>query len=123
MNMTFGRFIDQKRQALQISARELAMRVGVSAMYICDIQRDRKQPPARELLDRICRTLELEDEEKDLYYDLAAKGRNEVSQDLPEYIMEKEIVRAALRTAKEHDVKDEEWEAFIQRISGKGQGE
>ena len=48
----------------------------------------------------MCYILELENGDKDLFYDLAAKGRNEVSQDLPNYLMDNEIVRAALRTAK-----------------------
>ena len=50
-------------------------------------------------------------------YDLAARSRNTVSADLPEYIMEKDIVRAALRTAKKHNVTDKQWEDFIRRIT------
>ena len=42
---------------------------------------------------------------------------NTVSADLPEYIMEKDIVRAALRTAKKHNVTDKQWEDFIRRIT------
>lgn len=119
-DLTFGSFINQKRKEKQLSARQLAAQLGVSAMYISSIQSDRKAPPTKELLERICYILEIEDEEKELCYDLAAKGRNEVSQDLPQYIMDKEIVRTALRTAKEHDVDDKEWLEFIERISRKG---
>ena len=50
-------------------------------------------------------------------YDLAAKSRNTVSADLPEYIMEKDIVRAALRTAKKNNATDKQWEDFIRRIT------
>ena len=46
--------------------------------------------------------------------------RSEVSADLPEYIMERDIVRAALRTAKEVDATDEEWQEFIDRITQRG---
>ena len=50
--------------------------------------------------------------------DLAARSRNQrVSADLPEYIMERDIVRAALRTAKEVDATDEEWQEFIDRLT------
>lgn len=120
MEMTFGKFLDQKRREAQISARQLAEQLGVSAMYVSSVQRDRKPPPTKDILDKMCYILELEDGDKDLFYDLAAKGRNEVSQDLPNYIMDNEIVRAALRTAKEHDVNDKEWEDFIKKISEKG---
>jgi hypothetical protein len=39
-----------------------------------------------------------------------------VSQDLPEYIMDKDIVRVALRTAKDVDATDEEWQEFIAHL-------
>ena len=42
---------------------------------------------------------------------------NRVSADLPDYIMNREIVRAALRTAKEADATDQEWQEFIDRIT------
>ncbi len=50
--------------------------------------------------------------------DLAAKSQqNRVSADLPDYIMDREIVRAAFRTAKEADATDQEWQDFIDRIT------
>lgn len=39
-----------------------------------------------------------------------------VTQDLPEYIMDKDIVRVALRTAKDVDATDEEWQEFIAHL-------
>jgi hypothetical protein len=51
-----------------------------------------------------------------LLLDLAAKSRNTVSADLPDYIMEKDIVRAALRVAKEVDATDEEWQTFMKML-------
>ena len=50
----------------------------------------------------------------ELLLDLAAKSRKTVSADLPEYIMEHDVVRAALRVAKEVDATDEEWQAFME---------
>ena len=52
-------------------------------------------------------------------YDLAAMSRSRpaVSSDLPEYIMENEVVRIALRTAKEVDATDEEWLEFIEKLN------
>ena len=50
--------------------------------------------------------------------DLAAKSKqNRVSADLPDYSMDREIVRAALRTAREADATDQEWQDFIDRIN------
>ena len=50
--------------------------------------------------------------------DLAAKSKNisTVAADLPEYINERDIVRVALRTAKDVDATDEEWQEFIEKL-------
>ena len=42
-----------------------------------------------------------------------------LSADLPEYIMENDIVRAALRVAKEVDATDEEWQAFMEMLKNR----
>ena len=87
-----------------------------SAVYICDIEKDRRPVPD-EILEKLPVLLHLSEEEKEEMYDLAARSRNTVSADLPEYIMEKDIVRAALRTAKKHNATDKQWEDFIRRIT------
>ena len=62
--------------------------------------------------------LHLSKVETERMLDLAAKSQNNrVSADLPDYIMDREIVRAALRTAKEADATDQEWQEFIDRIT------
>ena len=65
--------------------------------------------------------LGLNDEDIWLLYDLAAKSKSSptVSKDLPEYIMDRDIVRVALRTAKEVDATDEEWQAFIEMLKAR----
>lgn len=113
---TFGRFLISKRQENEISARQLAIALDYSAVYICDIEKDRRPVPD-EILERLPILLHLNETETDEMYDLAAKSRNTVSADLPEYIMEKDIVRAALRTAKKNNVTDKQWEDFIRRIT------
>ena len=87
-----------------------------SAVYICDIEKDRRPVPD-DILEKLPALLHLTEAETEEMYDLAARSRNTVSADLPEYIMEKDIVRAALRTAKKHNVTDKQWEDFIRRIT------
>ena len=122
---TFGTYLREKRGSQGLSARELSMETNISAMYICDIEKHRRPAPTDELLERLADALKISDaQERARFYDLAAKSKNTVSLDLPDYIMEKDIVRAALRTAKEYDVSDSEWEEFIERIRKKtSQGE
>ena len=114
--MTFGEFLIKKRLEHEMSARQLAIALDFSPVYICDIEKGRKPVPD-EILEQLPRLLDLTEPEINEMYDLAAKSRNTVSADLPEYIMEKDIVRAALRTAKKHNVTDKQWEDFIKRIT------
>lgn len=118
MEQTFGGFIRQKRMALGITLRGLAAQVELSPVYMSNIETDRRAAPTQDALDRLAAKLKLDKEEKQNFLDLAAKSKSQrVSADLPEYIMEKDIVRAALRTAKEVDATDQEWQEFIDRIT------
>ena len=72
-------------------------------------------------MERMVKALLLTDGERVLFYDLAAKTKSTptVSQDLPEYIMDRDIVRVALRTAKDVDATDEEWQEFISMLQSR----
>ena len=113
---TFGDFLISKRMEREMSARQLAIKLDFSAVYICDIEKNRRPVPD-EILEKLPLLLHLNEAETEEMYDLAARSRHTVSADLPEYIMEKDIVRAALRTAKKHNVTDKQWEDFIRRIT------
>ncbi len=113
---TFGDFLIAKRMEREMSARQLAIKLDFSAVYICDIEKNRRPVPD-EILEKLPLLLHLNEAETEEMYDLAARSRHTVSADLPEYIMEKDIVRAALRTAKKHNVTDKQWEEFIRRIT------
>lgn len=118
MEQTFGSFIRQRRMALGISLRGLAARLDLSPVYMSNIETDRRAAPTQEHLDKLATELKLDKGEIALLLDLAAKSQNQrVSADLPDYIMERDIVRAALRTAKEVDATDAEWQEFIDRIT------
>ena len=112
---TIGSFIKAKRTVIELSARQLAIKLDISPVYMCDFEKNRRAIPT-DILDKLAVLLKLDQGEAEQMYDLAAKAKNTVSADLPEYIMEKDIVRAALRVAKKHNIDDKEWEAFIKKI-------
>lgn len=119
VNLTFGEFIIKKRQKKELSARQLAIAVGITPEYMCEIEKGRKSAVSDEIMDKLIHTLLLSEEETELFYDLAAIARKTISADLPEYIMENELVRAAIRTAKKNKIPDEKWEKFIRDITKK----
>ena len=115
-DLTFGEFIVRKRKEKDLSARQLAIAAEITPEYMCEIEKGRKTAVSEPILERLIRVLHLSESETALFYDLAALSRNTVSADLPEYIMAHELVRAAIRTAKKHNVPDAKWEKFIKEI-------
>ena len=69
-----------------------------------------------EKLTQLAKILELSNEERELMFNLAGKKRNAVAPDLPEYIMERDYVSAALRTARDLDAGEEEWNQFVEEL-------
>jgi len=116
LNMTFGEFIVAKRRELNMPAVRLAEALGISAVYMCDIEKDRKSSVSKEFLDTLTAILKFSEAEAELMYDLAALAQNGISADLPEYIMEHKVVRTALRTAQKKDIPDEKWSKFISNL-------
>jgi transcriptional regulator with XRE-family HTH domain len=114
--MTFGEFIVRKRGERDLSARQLAIAIGITPEYMCEIEKGRKTAISEEYIDKLISTLLISGEELDKFYDLLAIAQNTVSADLPDYIMQNELVRAAIRTAKKNRVSDEKWESFIKEI-------
>ena len=118
MEQTFGSFLREKRMARGLTLRGMAAKLDLSPVYLSNIENDRRPAPTRAYLERLEQELHLSKVETEQMLDLAAKSQNNrVSADLPDYIMDREIVRAALRTAREADATDQEWQDFIDRIN------
>ena len=116
--MTFGSFLKEKRIEKGITLRQFAIKVNLSPVHMSNLENDRRSAPKEDVLERISKELILTKDEHLLMHDFAAKSKNipSVSSDLPNYIMENDIVRAALRTAKEVDATDSEWLEFIEKL-------
>ena len=90
-NITFGSFIAEKRKAHKFNLRDTAKHLNIAYGYLCDIEQSRRPAPNGDFVERISAFLNLDKSEHELLLDLAAKSRNTVSADLPDYIMEKDI--------------------------------
>ena len=121
--LSFGEFLQKRRSAI-MRQRDLADRIGITVSYLCDVENERRDPPRYDLLIQIADVLGLSGIDREMFFDLAGKGRNEVSPDLPEYIMQSSVsdsVRLALRTAKKTNASVEDWLEFVQRMKDKNQ--
>ena len=112
----FGEFLQRKREEKQITLRKMAEMLGYSAPFLSDVEKDRRNPPELAKLEQIAKILDLTYEEQQTMYNLAGKKRDSVAPDLPEYIMSRDYVAAALRTARDLDAGEEEWLRFVQEL-------
>ena len=119
VNNTFGNFLTQKRKERGITLREFARQVGVSPEYICNIEKCRRAAPVQEVLERMARILLLSKEDTARMYDLAVHSKNTenaVPEDLTGFLNDNRVVLTALRTAKDVDATDEEWQEFMKML-------
>lgn len=116
MYANFGEFISKKRIEKKITIRKMAEMLNVSAPFLTDVEKDRRNPFDMEKLTQLASILNLSKEENALMLDLAGKKRNAVAPDLPEYIMGRDYVSAALRTARDLDAGEEEWNQFVEEL-------
>ena len=114
--MNFGAFLQRKREEKGITLRKMAEMLGFSAPFLSDVEKDRRNPPELAKLEQIAEILGLTYEEQETMYNLAGKKRDSVAPDLPEYIMSRDYVAAALRTARDLDAGEEEWLRFVQEL-------
>lgn len=112
----FGDFISRKRIEKKITIRKMADMLGVSAPFLTDVEKDRRNPFDIEKLNQLAHILELTKEEKNEMLNLAGKKRKAVAPDLSEYIMQRDYVSAALRTARDLDAGEEEWKHFVEEL-------
>lgn len=112
----FGEFLQEKRVERQITLRKMAELLHMSAPYLSDIEKGRRNPPEMERLDQISTILLLTEEEKSMMLNLAGRMRNSVAPDLPKYIMERDYVSAALRTARDLDADEADWHRFVEEL-------
>ncbi len=123
----FGSYIHKKRMETEpyTSLRKMAEYLKISPVYMSNIENNHTPAPKDTVLERMSVMLKLDKSETEVLYDLAAKSKTYVAvpRDLPEYILQNEIVRIALRIAKDVNATDGEWKDFIDRLKARSRAE
>ena len=113
---SFGEVLHLLRDKKDVTLRELARKINVSAPFLSDVEKGRRAPLTAERLEAVVSALNLDKAEERELYDAAGRQRKTIAPDLPDYIMEHEYVSAALRTARDLDAGEEEWQKFIEDL-------
>lgn len=110
---SFGELLSFLREQKDVTLRELARGIGVSAPFLSDVEKGRRSALTAERIEKVVAVLHLDTDEKTVLYNAAGKQKNSIPPDLPDYIMGHEYVSAALRTARDLDASEEEWQRFV----------
>ena len=101
----FGKLIRELRIQKKIGQRELANRIGLSASYLNDIEKEKRSAPKLSIIKKLA--IELD---KDVNYlnDLAAISKNTIAPDISEIINDSPNIVSLIRLIKENKLSDEE---------------
>ncbi|NCB27315.1 MAG: XRE family transcriptional regulator [Bacteroidia bacterium] len=112
----FGEYLKQKREEKQISLRELARRLEVSAPFLSDVENNRRAPLTEERLSTLADVLNLSEAEKAEMYDIVGHQKGLLAPDLNPYVNDRPYVNAALRTARNLEANEEDWKCFVEEL-------
>ena len=115
--MNFGEYLKQKRTEKGVNLRKLAGLLEIAPAYLSDIEKGKRNPPSLEIMNKIVETLDLNETDRNTFFDIAAKEReNTVAPDISHYITENATVRVALRKAQSLNLSDLEWVKIIENM-------
>ena len=118
-HLPFGEYIKQRREAMGLTMRVFAEKIGISPAYLCDIEKGNRKAPER-FLTAFADALGITNpDELNAFYDLAGISKNGQHSDINGYMESVPSARVALRAAKDHNLTNEDWEELIRIIKQK----
>ena len=121
--VTFGEYLKHKREEKQISLREVARTLGVSAPFLSDVENNRRGPLTEERLADLAKVLNLNEKEQSEMYDIVGKQKGLLAPDLNPYVTERPYVNAALRAARNLEANEEDWQRFVDDLIKRKNGD
>lgn len=120
----FGDFIKKKRQEHpdELRLKEVSKMLGISLSFLSDVENNRRKPFDKDKMELFAELFDLDDEEKAMMYDLAARDRGEVPSDIEDIMMYGEIgdmARLALRQSNSGKISEDDWKQFLRDIEKK----
>lgn len=103
--MSFGEFIKEKRLLIEgLTVRKLAAKLNISFTYLSDVENGRAKAFKPEILKKLAEILNLNENEKEQFYNLAGESQNTMPYDITEKVLSRPELIAAFRKV----IKDEE---------------
>ena len=126
--MRFGEFIRKRRRAdpRELTLKDVADQLGISLTLLSDIEKSRRSPFDSDKIELFCNYLGMDEADRELMYDLAARETREVPSDIDDTLMYTDVgdmARRALRLTNAGVIKEEDWREFIRRSEEKKRGQ
>lgn len=109
--ISFGKFIKNKRVLHGKSVRSFADEIGISAAYLSDVENGNRYPPQK-YLSVLIDKLGLSTEEMEIFYDLVGQESGSYV-DINIYLKDNENARKALRLAMQKNMTSFDWQKVI----------
>ncbi len=120
---SFGEYLKRKREEKGISMRELAKELELSVTFLSDVENNRRAPLIEERLADLAEVLNLTEDEKAEMYDIVGKQKGLLPPDLNPYIQDRPYINAALRTERNLDADEADWQRFVEELIKRKQKE
>ncbi len=119
----FGVFLKEKRQQKNISLRELSDKANVVHTYIAKIENGSKPPPSDDVMMRLAKGLNLDDESAEIFFDLAAKCKRindnknfYLPADISKYLSNEDNAKRLIRKASKLGNSNEFWNELLKQL-------
>lgn len=84
----FGLFLENIRRSRQLRQKQLAAELGVQACYISSLEKGRKPPPSKKILEKLIDVLDLDEDEQAAMWESVKQSKR--SLELPDGMMPSE---------------------------------
>ena len=113
MDKDIGKLIKKKREELGFSIRELAKKIDMSPVYLCNIENGKRNLPSDYKLLLIANVLFLSQDEKITFFDKISESQQKIPIDVNEYLFDKKEAIIFIRSAEKYDYKNSDWEKLF----------
>lgn len=120
---TFGEYLKHIREDKHITLRELARRLELSAPFLSDVENNRRAPLTEERLATLTDVLNLSKDDAAEMYDIVGRQKGLLAPDLNPYVTKRPYVNAALRTARNLEATEEDWQRFVDDLIKRKNGD
>ena len=104
---TFGSLIRELRIKNDFGQRELAIKIGVAASYLNDIEKEKRSAPKQTVIKKLSKLLKVK---IDTLNDLAGISKGNVAPDIGEYIENNPKIVSLIRSIKENNLDENQIE-------------